>query len=420
MPDQDGLRFLFDIQDKITAKLAKIEAKSKAAVKKIDKTLSASTRAQETHSARLAAMEERRVAQGKAAAQRLSAAQAREARQVANFRIAAEKRAAAAAAKANRETAASVRARARIAIKAEKDHERALKVRAREQKKASEETVAIARKSAFALAALGAAFAATSVKLVALGSDAEETENVTGLAFGEMKGAAESWAADFAKATGSSRFESVELVSDLGLIVKGMGFTEEASLGMSSRMVELAADMASAKNVPLDVALEKIRAGLIGESEPLRTMGVLLSEARVKQEAYSSGLAETGAELTNTQKVQARMNIILADSAAMHGDLINTQGSVANQWRAIKNRVFDVATALGQKLLPIASSVLAKLGEWVQKGADLITWITESEGRMKAFGAVLAGVVVTGLGWPPPPYGHWCLRSPRRQVGSTF
>ena len=114
---------------------------------------------------------------------------------------------------------------------------------------------------------------------------------------------------------------------------------------MSSRMVELAADMASAKNVPLDVALDKIRAGLIGESEPLRTMGVLLSEARVKQEAYSSGLAKTGATLTNTQKVQARMNIILADSAAMHGDLINTQGSVANQWRAIKQHaLFDVAT----------------------------------------------------------------------------
>ena len=106
----------------------------------------------------------------------------------------------------------------------------------------------------------------------------------------------------------------------------------------------------------LDVALDKIRAGLIGESEPLRTMGVLLSEVRVKEEAYASGLAETGKELTNTQKVQARMNIILADSAAMHGDLVNTQGSVANQWRAIKNRVFDAATALGKKLLPAASN----------------------------------------------------------------
>ena len=32
------------------------------------------------------------------------------------------------------------------------------------------------------------------------------------------------------------------------------------------------------------------------------------------------------------------------------------------------------------------------------KGADLLTWITESEARMKVFGAILAGVVVTGLG----------------------
>ena len=398
MPDQDGLRFLFDIQDKITAKLAKIEAKAQASKKKIDNSFTRASRAQETHSAKLAAMEERRVAQGKILAQRLTAAQSREARQAANFRIAAAKRAASASEKSERAIAKAAKDRARVAVKAEKDHQRALKMRAREQKRVSEASVAMARKSAFVLAALGAALAATSVKLVALGSDAEETENVTGLAFGEMKGAAEKWAASFAESTGSSRFESIELVSDLGLIVKGMGFTEEASLGMSSRMVELAADMASAKNVPLDVALEKIRAGLIGESEPLRTMGVLLSEARVKEEAYASGIAKTGSELTNTQKVQARMNIILADSTAMHGDLINTQGSVANQWRAIKNRVFDAATTIGQNLLPAASKVLGKLGEWVGKGADLLTWITESNDRMKTFGAILAGVVVTGLG----------------------
>ena len=416
MPDQDGLRFLFDIQDKISAKLAKIEAKSKASAAKIDSAFTKASKAQqalaskvihteklrsiavENATAKATAARTKETKQGQILAQRLSAAQSREARQAANFRIAAAKRAATASEKAERAIATAAKARARVAIKAEKDHERALKTRAREQQRASEKSAALARKAIFVLAGFAAALAAASVKLVALGSDAEETENVTGLAFGEMKGAAEKWAKSFAAATGSSRFESIELVSDLGLIVKGMGFTEKASLGMSSRMVELAADMASAKNVPLDVALEKIRAGLIGEAEPLRTMGVLLSEARVKQEAYTSGLAETGSELTNTQKVQARMNIILKDSVAMHGDLINTQGSVANQWRAIKNRVFDAATALGQKLLPAASEVLGVLGKWVTKGADLITWITDSEGRMKAFAAILAGVVVTGIG----------------------
>ena len=427
MPDQDGLRFLFDIQDKITAKLAKIETKTLASAKKINSAFSKASQAQQANASKIIHTEKLRgiavesatakataartkeTTQGKILAQRLSAAQSKEARQAANFSISAAKRTAASHEKSNREIiraakertraviksakerqsagiraekeqarAAKARARvaikaekdheratkarARVAIKAEKDHERATKARAREQQRASEKSAALARKAIFVLSGFAAALAAASVKLVALGSDAEETENVTGLAFGAMKGEAEKWAASFAASTGSSRFESVELVSDLGLIVKGMGFTEEASLGMSSRMVELAADMASAKNVPLDVALDKIRAGLIGESEPLRTMGVLLSEARVKQEAYSSGLAETGSELTNTQKVQARMNIILADSSAMHGDLINTQGSVANQWRAIKNQVFDAATAMGQKLLPVAGKVLGVLG----------------------------------------------------------
>ena len=414
--DQDGLRFLFDIDDKITAALIKIEKKAKASAQKIDSAFTKASKAQqalaskvihteklrgiavENATAKATAARSKETTQGKILAQRLSAAQSREARQAANFRIAAARRTAVASEKAERKIAAASKARARVSIKAEKDHERAVKARAREQKRAYEKSAAIARKSILVLAAFAAALVAAGLKVVALGSDAEETENVTGLAFGKMKEAAEEWAKNFAASTGSSRFESIELVSDLGLIVKGMGFTEEASLKMSSRMVELAADMASAKNVPLDVALEKIRAGLIGESEPLRTMGVLLSEARVKEEAYASGLAETGAELTNTEKVQARMNIILEDSVAMHGDLINTQDSVANQWRAIKNDVFDAATALGQKLLPVASEVLGVLGEWVKKGADLLTWITESEERMKVFGAILAGVVVTGIG----------------------
>ena len=418
--NQDGLRFLFDIQDKISAKLAKIEAKSKASAAKINSAFTKASKAQEATAAKVIHTEKLRsiavesatakataartkeTAQGKILAQKLSAAQANEARKAANFRIAAAKREQAALDKANRKVIAGSKTRLREVIANVKARGRAEAKAAREAAKAAKAhnsaVEAMARKTVVAVAAIGAALIAASVKLVALGSDAEETENVTGLAFGEMKGAAEKWAAGFAKATGSSRFESVELVSDLGLIVKGMGFTEEASLGMSSRMVELAADMASAKNVPLDVALDKIRAGLIGESEPLRTMGVLLSEARVKEEAYASGLAKTGTELTNTQKVQARMNIILADSAAMHGDLINTQGSVANQWRAIKNRVFDAATAMGKNLLPAASKVLGKLGEWVKKGADLITWITKSEKRMKVFGAILAGVVVAGLG----------------------
>ena len=62
MPAQDGLRFLFDITDKITAKLAKIEAKSKASAAKIDKAFTRASRSQEKNSARAVAAEQRRIA----------------------------------------------------------------------------------------------------------------------------------------------------------------------------------------------------------------------------------------------------------------------------------------------------------------------------------------------------------------------
>ena len=62
MADQDGLRFLFDIQDKITAKLAKIEAKSAASAKKIEREFNRASKAQEANAAKVAAIEQRRVA----------------------------------------------------------------------------------------------------------------------------------------------------------------------------------------------------------------------------------------------------------------------------------------------------------------------------------------------------------------------
>ena len=61
MPDQDGLRFLFDIQDKISAKLAKIEAKSKASASKIDKAFTRASKSQQTNSSKAIASEQRRV-----------------------------------------------------------------------------------------------------------------------------------------------------------------------------------------------------------------------------------------------------------------------------------------------------------------------------------------------------------------------
>ena len=73
MPAQDGLRFLFDIDDKITAKLGKIEARAKSSAAKIDKAFTRASKSQETSSLKLAALEQRRVIAAQSNAAKLAA-----------------------------------------------------------------------------------------------------------------------------------------------------------------------------------------------------------------------------------------------------------------------------------------------------------------------------------------------------------
>jgi murein DD-endopeptidase MepM/ murein hydrolase activator NlpD len=116
--------------------------------------------------------------------------------------------------------------------------------------------------------------------------------------------------------------------------------------------------------VPVGDALTAIRAGLVGEAEPLRRFGVLLNEAAVKAEAYRSGIAKVGSVLTEQQKVQARANLIMAQTKLAQGDATRTADSFTNQMRKLQNQVRDTATELGLKLLPIATAVVEKLNEW--------------------------------------------------------
>ena len=77
MPAQDGIRFLFDIQDKITAQLIQIEKKVVASTKKIDKAFTGASKSQETSSLKLAAIEQRRVAAAQSNATKLIAIEQR-------------------------------------------------------------------------------------------------------------------------------------------------------------------------------------------------------------------------------------------------------------------------------------------------------------------------------------------------------
>lgn len=194
-------------------------------------------------------------------------------------------------------------------------------------------------------------------------SDLNEATNKANVTFGEHSDVIEDFAESSARSFGISRRAANDYASTLGVILQASGLNQEATADMSVELTKLAADLASFNNIPVDVALEKIRSGLVGEAEPLRTVGVLLSAAEVKTKAYEMGIAEAGAELTEAQKVQARYALILEQTTQAQGDFTRTADGSANQQRIMAANWEDLRARIGQGFLPVQQKLYEGLNK---------------------------------------------------------
>jgi predicted transcriptional regulator len=227
---------------------------------------------------------------------------------------------------------------------------------------------------------------------IKMGIDAVESANLVKVSFGDMASAAHAWAAKLSESFGLNRYETEKLAGTLFTMTTGMGLSKDAAFEMSTGIVQLAADMASFRNIPFQEAFDKIRAGIVGETEPLRQLGILVDENTVKTYAYSTGIARQGDELTAQQKVLARWGAILKQTSNDQGDLARTLESPANQLRIMRSRIEEATTALGMALIPVVSSVtssLLALTPYLQRAAD---WFGRLPDSVRTTTVVLAAM----------------------------
>ena len=134
------------------------------------------------------------------------------------------------------------------------------------------------------------------------GMDAIESDSLFTTVMGENAEAVRSWSNEVADALGLSAVAMQKNIGTVYNMTQSMGVAEGNALNMAKGVSVLAEDMASFYNLDSEEAFNKLRAGLTGETEPLKALGILVDENTVKQTAYSAGIAEVGAELTQEQK----------------------------------------------------------------------------------------------------------------------
>jgi len=228
-------------------------------------------------------------------------------------------------------------------------------------------------------------------------SDAAEATNKMEVVFGEAAGGVRAFGDTAAESLGISRSAAYEAAGTFGNLLTAQGLNQEAAAGMSTEVLQLAADLGSFNNLGTDEVLEKLRAGLVGETEPLRTLGINLSDAAVKAQAMKMGLAESKDELTEADKVQARYALITQQSAAAQGDFARTSDGVANSTKIASAKFEEMQAVIGEKLLPIG----LKLIDGITKIMDIFGALSpELQTGIIAFAGLLAvaGPLVSAIG----------------------
>ena len=121
------------------------------------------------------------------------------------------------------------------------------------------------------------ALGALGLKSIGVASDLQEIQNFVDITFGDGATIINDWAKTTKESFGLSELQAKKYSSTLGAMMKSSGLSADASRDMSMAMAELTADMASFYNLDHEEAFEKLKSGISGEVEPLRSLGINMS-----------------------------------------------------------------------------------------------------------------------------------------------
>ena len=202
---------------------------------------------------------------------------------------------------------------------------------------------------------------------IKMASDFEESLNKVDVAFGksskEIKTFAETSKVSFGIAEGSA-LDMAAMFGDMGT---SMGLTQKDAAGMSKSLVGLAGDLSSFKNIQVDVATTALAAIFTGETESLKKLGIVMTEANLKHFALSQGIQKNIKNMSQAEKTQLRYAFIMANTTNAQGDFIRTQAGAANQMRIFGEGVKELTTEFGQLLLPAFTKIVTKANLIIDK-----------------------------------------------------
>ena len=167
---------------------------------------------------------------------------------------------------------------------------------------------------------------------------------------------------------GLTTSEAKQLVSVMGSVAQGVGFTQQESADLSSKLFELSGDIASFNNVSQGAlpVLNAFRNAIVGERESLATYGIKILETEVQQKALTMGLAKTTAELSLQDKALATIELAFDKASVQQGNAAREAEGFAAQMLQSRSATQQLREEVGEQLLPASGELLNVFNNFVQ------------------------------------------------------
>src|SRR5690606_17848770 len=117
-------------------------------------------------------------------------------------------------------------------------------------------------------------------------------------------------------------------------------------------------DIAAFRDVSDADAFRAVISGITGETEPLKRFGIVVNETATKAELLRLGFKGNATQASEAAKSIARANVIMRQSAEMHGQVARESDTLAEQEKRTRAEFNKTAEDFGKQFLPIAAEVL--------------------------------------------------------------
>jgi phage-related protein len=226
-------------------------------------------------------------------------------------------------------------------------------------------------------AALAGAFAIKklvdfSKSCIELGSDLSEVQNVVDVTFPHMNQQINQFAQNAAKRFGLSETMAKRFTGTFGAMAKAFGFGEKAAYDMSTTLTGLAGDVASFRNIGQDEAYTKLKSVFTGETESLKDLGIVMTQAALDAYALQNGFGKTTAKMSEMEKVALRYKFVQDKLTTAAGDFSRTSDGWANQVKILQLQFDSLKATIGQGLINVLSPVIHVVNTLIGKLMSLV------------------------------------------------